>query len=823
MYYRKRPLAGIAAAALLPAVVLLAGSTTFGQAQSAGVVSGCTTSTVTAAATTALKTVNTEVTLVTGEKVRVQGSSVTPVQPASGTGSSAFTTFNLAGDHYVIPAEAVPYLGSLLDPRLFDVSYLVRAKLDDAHSAKLPVSVSFATGRSTTLPGLRTAARGGATLAKSQAAGLGALLAQTWRDSRAGRALPAGNPLAGIRRIGLTPGSAQLPPLPGSQAFRSGVAPKFYTLTVNLIGKDGKPGTAVGYVQNLNDGRYSTLEVDPSWSPTSGLIATPGPLRFSVPQGAVSLVFSIVSPDAGTWNSVDVALVVKPQVQINGDTTITLDARTATPYRVTPPSGASTAYRMDQIYFTRNAGGASCSNGPASMGLLSIGDPPRYKATAISATPTAPVTIGSAGFEATTELYPADFETANAKPNGGPRYFLAFPHAGGVPASLSYRVPRAGLETLKEGVFTGPGCTNSLLGGPDFNMFVYTPWGLTTAMGYEASSGGLPLGNHTDYVYSSDPAQTRWQSMMATLCDPQISDSIPQPVLPGHTITENWDESPIVPSPAGGPGIEGTWRATSSFQLPLNVVPAGRQDNLAFLNLSIGDSDAGHFNGGFFLNGTAAFPTPVANAYPGYLAFWRDGQLVASSAEIGENAPTTTSGRLIFANGTILPMVSQAASYKLRWWIGQPYDTKATTDTVWTFRSGPSGGQRVPSSLECGPDPDRTCSYLPLLFLTYHLSLNGHSQAKAGTPMAVNFTASHQQGEATPSGVSATVSASFDGGKTWSAAVPASTLGGNRFTTTIQQPALSATDGYVALRIHAVDAAGNAVTQTLIRAYQLTA
>ncbi len=70
--------------------------------------------------------------------------------------------------------------------------------------------------------------------------------------------------------------------------------------------------------------------------------------------------------------------------------------------------------------------------------------------------------------------------------------------------------------------------------------------------------------------------------------------------------------------------------------------------------------------------------------------------------------------------------------------------------------------------------------------------------------------------------MTASVSASFDDGKTWSTPVDAKALGGGRFSAAISQPPLSQTSGFASLRVTARDGAGNSVTQTIIKAYGLT-
>ena len=58
-------------------------------------------------------------------------------------------TMTLGGRTYVIPADALPYLGRGLDPGLFDIASLLR----DQAGGRLPVEVRYA-GRVPSLPGI---------------------------------------------------------------------------------------------------------------------------------------------------------------------------------------------------------------------------------------------------------------------------------------------------------------------------------------------------------------------------------------------------------------------------------------------------------------------------------------------------------------------------------------------------------------------------------------------------------------------------------------------------------------------------------------------
>ena len=71
---------------------------------------------------------------------------------------------------------------------------------------------------------------------------------------------------------------------------------------------------------------------------------------------------------------------------------------------------------------------------------------------------------------------------------------------------------------------------------------------------------------------------------------------------------------------------------------------------------------------------------------------------------------------------------------------------------------------------------------------------------------------------AAPQGVKLKAETSYDDGKTWTTA-RTDRHGDSRFTATVERPSRLSGDAYVTLRVTATDAAGNAVRQTVNRAY----
>ncbi|MBB5801699.1 subtilisin family serine protease [Saccharothrix ecbatanensis] len=96
------------------------------------------------------------VTLVTGDRVLLDGDRLASVTPGDGRGGTSFQTFQRDGHVHVVPRDAVrPLAEGRLDPRLFDVTGLVEAGYDDARRDDVPLIVTRAGDRSPQVSTLR--------------------------------------------------------------------------------------------------------------------------------------------------------------------------------------------------------------------------------------------------------------------------------------------------------------------------------------------------------------------------------------------------------------------------------------------------------------------------------------------------------------------------------------------------------------------------------------------------------------------------------------------------------------------------------------------
>ena len=299
---------------------------------------------------TALRT-SSATTLITGDRVVVSTGAAASyaLVRAQATGpGAAIHQFTLAGRHYVIPAVAQAYLGTRLDPSLFDVAALAATQQGNG---ELAVTVAH-TGATPRLPGLTvTADRNGVAngyLTATSARAFGAALVTQWRaDQSAGH--PASTGLfAGVSRIA----ASGAPPV---------VTPNFpmHTLRITGIGTDGQTAAfGFGTLANMDDSRVYGAFIQ----------IVNGQARVSVPNGHYAAVFDDFTFDETTGTRD--AVVTVPAYTVSGDgQTLTYDARTSTvvPKVTTPRPLTSSVLGLTYDRTARDGGGFSSGYGGADV------------------------------------------------------------------------------------------------------------------------------------------------------------------------------------------------------------------------------------------------------------------------------------------------------------------------------------------------------------------------------------------------------------------------------------------------------------------------
>ncbi|MGN9777059.1 hypothetical protein ACTMS0_15040 [Micromonospora sp. H33] len=272
------------------------------------------------------------VTLLTGDRVTTSADGAQlSVTPAAGRAGIRFTSLRSGDRRLVLPEDARPLVtAGLLDRRLFDVTELVRAGYDDARSPALRLLVTRRgadPAAGLTGPGLRTTARvphagaGAVTVTKSAApAAWAAIRAQ--RSQLARIRLDTATAVASAPEGTATSGGASGP---GSTATSGGAATpaETHTLTVRHVGPDGRAS-----------GVAETMVLDLTGEVRAVLSSTGGASSAELPRGTYVLVADVVDfgDTDSTWHR-----LVQPELVLDRDATVTVDARRSAPVRTSVP------------------------------------------------------------------------------------------------------------------------------------------------------------------------------------------------------------------------------------------------------------------------------------------------------------------------------------------------------------------------------------------------------------------------------------------------------------------------------------------------------
>ncbi|HTS99324.1 MAG TPA: hypothetical protein VMI33_22165 [Streptosporangiaceae bacterium] len=496
-----------------------------------------------------------------------------------------------------------------------------------------------------------------------------------------------------------------------------------------------------------------------------------GVAKFSVPAGhymAIGLFFDITA--AGPTG---MRVVTLPQFTVAGDTTVAVNEPTATS-EVAMVTPRPAVVRDITFGITRLT-----AHGDLIEDAVDAGNLPVW--TNVTTTP---VTVGTLHAAATGYL------TARA---GGPRYEydLAFAGPSGLIGPQRYVVTPASLATVRAGYFQ----QGKSVGG----------WAPSSIFGFDITGGiailfadifpfGLPR-TGTQY-FSAGPAlywfNQYWQSF-ATLSGGQ-SDAA-RAFTPGEVTSQDWNAGPLHP----GPNV--------NLLGPGNPLPALSSASRAGNTLTLwitpfSDNTPGHTGTGF-LSGVFGGP-PVTGRY----------QLDQNGKKIAAGTAATGPPDLILqARLSPRPATLRLALTTAR--TGYLYQLSPATSTVWTWRTARRPGARLPAGWLCA-DLTRTCAVQPMMTLLYRVrALATNGSARTGRQL-VGVTAGHLQLARAAAITGLTAQVSVNDGRTWRA-VPVRPAGGTRFDVTFNAPPGS----YVSLRVHAADAAGGQITETVIRAYRI--
>jgi hypothetical protein len=687
---------------------------------------------------------------------------------ARGIGA-ALVTMTLGGRTYVVPADALPYLGRGLDPGLFDIASLLR----DQAGGRLPVEVRYA-GRVPSLPGIsitvahRGIARGYLTAASAKR--FGAALARQFTADHARGSYGQDGLFAGGVSISL-PGAAA----PRAAQRAAGRHFPMETLTVTGSNLAGKPDTGdLVQIFNADNGLRFADPVE------SVNVFDKGVAKFSAPSGHYWAV-GMFNQFAGK-RYVGERIVVLPQFTVGASTTVSLAARAASSriHMVIPrPS------RVDYTLFTLLRSGASGPVVPFGWeGLQS-------QRVWVSPTSRKP-TVGA--FQAIT----ASQLDSPAGAAGTPyEYGLAYRDTSGLIPSQRHVVHTATLAHVHAGYYqampsqvqqfmtVGTKQTNRLLGMAGFGVIFRAPSRIN-----EYLSAGHSL------IWSDQYFQ---QAAVFIGSGGQIDPG--KTFTPGERVTENWGGFPLHVAP----DVDLTG-ARNPNPLPVSASRTGNYLGLyvtPFSDNTFGDTGSGYA------------PIPHVK-FSGRYEIDVNGTKVAGGSTVPPK-PYYAIGFGTALRVTPKPSVMRLLLTAVR--KGSAYPLSSASRTVWTWRSRHEAGSTVPPGWQCdsafpAKRSSRSCAAEPMMTLQYAiagLTLSGDTRPGR---QALQVTAGHLQLVKPITVTRAAVSVSFDGGKTWHRATV--TGHGGRYTATFTAPA----GVKVSLRTSAADAAGGSITETITSAYQ---
>jgi hypothetical protein len=541
-----------------------------------------------------------------------------------------------------------------------------------------------------------------------------------------------------------------------------------HTLTITGTNLGGRPDT--GDPVLVVNADNSNVFTDPEESQN---IFRHGVTRFSVPAGhywALGL-FSNLYPG--------VHLAVLPQFSVFRTTTVHMDGRGANDrmQMITP--------RPALQHFASLILRHPTPVGPAESIQIFTGQNP----VPIYATPTTRrPTVG------TLQVFP--FEQLASEAPGTPYlYELAFRNTSGLIPSLRYVVTNAGLAAVDARYFS-----SVKVFGNYFQEPVFPRQGVQVAndiFGEALLEYGLPAPRRlTEYLTAGPGVLWTGFYFQLDIGGGLGGQSDGWRALPaGAQVTQDWNAYPL---------HEGYNADLVGAENPFPWVPsASRAGDTLTLDLSpFSDSVPGH---------TGIGGAPLSS---GHYQIDENGKQIAAGnpqTQRGFDGEFDTKVTLSPDPGTVRFTLSVARS------TSGFTELSPASQTVWTWRSARAPGATLPPGWKCKPtflSTERSCAAQPMMTLEYQVAGLGLDGSAPPGRQVLRLTAGHLQLAKAAAVTTASVSVSFDGGKTWRPARVSGHAG--HYTAVFTAPA----GAVVTLRSHAADAAGGSITETITGAYQ---
>ncbi|MPZ82540.1 MAG: S8 family serine peptidase [Actinophytocola sp.] len=628
------------------------------------------------------------------------------------------------------------------------------------------------------------------------------------------------------------------------------VEPEMYNLTVSGIARDGRPAAVISWAElwSLATGSFEAKY----YSQTSSTVT------FRVRPGTYNLAGYLATADAANVYALEVATVAEPQLEISGDTSITLDARTANRLvlntkKATAPATFTLSYHRDLD--EKNFHSSFTLSPPISRGY---------------ATPTETVTKGYFEFYSRWDLVAPPLLAQVTKPQKIPLD----------PQPMSYARPVDGVHKLPV-VYVGLGKPEDYTGRDVRGKIALISRGETTFA--EKVANATAAGAFAAVVFNNAPGlllagagQPGEVSIRAFTLDQDpglmLVDLLKQgPVtmqVSGTSVSPYFYDL-LLPEAQRVPASltydinrRNTAEIATRYRADTSVVGTDvRHISRPWPTFSVGfareiprpltrtyyvsanDTDWWHiawsnypFDGEFHSGYTRYQPKttlsedwfgrvsrPGATALLDTRATRTDDELelaILPFSDAGGHHGWAAAGDVLstklYSGSTLLaqttaapigtfPVLAEPATYRLVFngkrdnaW--SRYSTE--TNTTWTFAS--RRGEEHPALPQVG----------------YDLDLDTYNQAPERSTFGFTVNAGHVPGVDGPAIRTVKAWVSFNDGATWKK-VDLTAQGAGSFGATVKHPRLASTSGAVSLRVAATDTAGNSIDQTIIRAYGL--
>lgn len=354
------------------------------------------------------------------------------------------------------------------------------------------------------------------------------------------------------------------------------------------------------------------------------------------------------------------------------------------------------------------------------------------------------------------------------------RYRLTAEWLDGIPADLRRTVRPGDLARVEDRVYhptSGPRTYGRGPAYPDLRGVV----DLTETM--KATT-------HVDYLYG--PPDVRWPASVTqdgTAGGESMSSNAVR-YRPGRSYTVDWFRESLAPG----------FQAGVTFPRPY-CVACRTTDQLALEISSEMDADPHH---------SGAVGSEVSGHT--HLRVLQDGTSIADVSDI-DSVP--------------VPVPAEEHTYRIEETVDRAklgFTTATHTSAVYTVRSSATSGEPVPSDWICTADYTAECTVLPLLTTNVPLPTDRAGAVPVGVSSFV-VRVGHVPAGADPAISSLAFATAIDG--TDFHRVPVVRLGGGRYRVLLATPPATA-GHHVSIRLHAEDAAGGTVTQTVTDAYTVT-